>query len=426
MKEFFYSRDKEKVREFLTSTYHGTSDVDDDVAKIIADVRDRGDEAVVEYTKTFDGVDLSEAGIRMSEEEIKKCYDNSDKKLIKSLRVAAERIETFHARQVRENWELREEAGIVLSQKYIPLARVGVYVPGWKAAYPSSVLMNVIPAKVAGVSEIIMTSPFSKKGEINEAAFAAAHICGIKEVYKIGGAQAIAALAFGTETVPKVDKVVGPGNKYVAAAKRLLYGVIDIDMIAGPSEIMILADSSTPIEFMAADLLSQAEHDEDACAILVHIGSCDTVELKRELGAQAAVSPRLPIIRKSLKRNGAIIIVDTVDEAIDLANLKAPEHLQMMFTNAEAEVSKVRNAGAIFVGQYTPEPIGDYIAGPNHVLPTGGTARFFSPLSVDDFVKKTHVVQFSKAALDKLSTDTIRIAEKEGLFAHANSIRIRE
>lgn len=428
MKEFVYSNDKGKIIDFLLPKFmmdEAVEVVDYIVLNIIRDVAKQGDKALIKYTKKFDKVDLNKIGIRMDESEIKKYYDKTNKDLIRSLETAAQRIEEFHKHQLRKDWKIKEDSGIELTQRYIPLERVGIYVPGWKASYPSSVLMNAIPAKVAGVKEIVMTSPFSQSGEVNTAVYAAAYVCGIKEIYKIGGAQAIAALALGTESVPKVDKVVGPGNKYVASAKKLVYGIIDIDMIAGPSEILIIADGSAPIEYIAADMLSQAEHDEDATAITILIGDCDVQAIKKEIIDQSVSSPRSPIIRKSLKQNGAIISVDTVEDAVELANLKAPEHLEMMFKGADRYVSQIKNAGAIFVGRYTPEAIGDYVAGPNHVLPTGGTARFFSPLGVDDFVKKNHVVKFSEEALVKLSKPTIKIAEEEGLFGHANSIKVR-
>jgi histidinol dehydrogenase len=396
------------------------------VLSIISDVLKEGDVALLKYTRLFDKVDFENPeNLKISEEEIKKAYENTPAEMIEILEKAAQRIKRFHEKQKEESWLSFDEDGIVLGQKVTPVERVGVYVPGGKAAYPSSVLMNVIPARIAGVKEIIMVSPPGKEGSIHPPILAAARIAGVDCIYRIGGAQAVAALAYGTETVPKVDKIVGPGNIYVALAKKEVYGHVDIDMIAGPSEIIVLADQTAKAPYVAADLLSQAEHDSMASSILITDSEEIFDDVLQELERQTAKLPLKDIIRSSLQNYGACILVDSIEKAIDLSNALAPEHLELAIRNPMERLDQVKHAGAIFLGHYSPEPVGDYMAGPNHVLPTSGTARFFSPLSVDDFVKKSSIIFYRKEALRKTYKDVARFARMEGLKAHANAMEVR-
>lgn len=396
------------------------------VVKIIADVQRRGDEAILEYTARFDGVHYSDAGeMLVSPEEIREAYEEVDSSYLDILRRAGENIREFHNRQMENSWMALYENGIILGQRIMPLERVGVYVPGGRAAYPSSVLMNVIPAKIAGVSDIIMVTPPGKDKKVNPYTLVAACEAGCSKIFKIGGAQAIAALAFGTATVPRVDKIVGPGNIYVALAKKEVYGFVDIDMIAGPSEVMVLADDSADPAFVAADLMSQAEHDPMAKAILVT--TCEKLahrvpeEVKRQL---EGLSNRDTILA-SLRNFGAVIVVDCLEQAVELANDLAPEHLELAVRNPFEILGAIKHAGSIFLGHFTPEPVGDYMAGPNHVLPTGGTARFFSPLGAYDFVKRSNIICYTEKALKAVACDVIGLASREGLSAHANSIKVR-
>ncbi|MBQ3104599.1 MAG: histidinol dehydrogenase [Lachnospiraceae bacterium] len=395
------------------------------VAGIIEDVRRLGDQALIEYTQRFDQWEATPESLQVTREEIKEAYTLVDSTLVDVMRRSAVNIRQFHSRQLQNSWFLPGEYGSILGMKVLPLEKAGVYVPGGKAAYPSSVLMNVLPAKVAGVSRIIMTTPAGKDGKVNPGTLVAADIAGVDEIYKVGGAQAIAAMAYGTQTIPKVDKITGPGNIYVALAKKACFGHVSIDSIAGPSEILVLADETANPRFVAADLLSQAEHDELASAIL--ITPCK--ELADKVLAQVEdflrELPRAEIIRKSLDNYGYILLTETLQDAVDAANDIASEHLEILTANPFEVMTKIRNAGAIFVGEYSSEPLGDYYAGPNHVLPTNGTARFFSPLSVDDFIKKTSIIAYSRQALAKVHTEIERFAEGEGLTAHANSIRVR-
>lgn len=395
------------------------------VNDIIQNVREKRDEAVFEYTLKFDGATIDQDNIRVTEEEIKEAYEQVDPKLLDVIRKALVNIRDYHTKQKQYSWFDSDESGIILGQKVTPLKTVGVYVPGGKAVYPSSVLMNVIPAKVAGVSNIIMTTPCGKDGKVYPSTLVAAKEAGVDAIYKVGGAQAIAALAFGTESIPKVDKIVGPGNIYVALAKKSVYGHVSIDSIAGPSEILVLADETANPRFVAADLLSQAEHDELASAILV----TTSMELAEKVSAQTDAFikelSRGEIIQKSLDNYGHILVADTLEDAIDAANSIASEHLEIVTANPFEVMTKIRNAGAIFIGEYSSEPLGDYFAGPNHVLPTNGTAKFFSPLSVDDFIKKSSIISYSKDALEKIHTDIEKFAEAEHLTAHANSIKVR-
>lgn len=398
-----------------------SGDVDKSVIKILSDIRRHGDRAVIKYTEKFDSLKLQDLRIRPA--EIAGHAGKADKKVVKSLELAAKRIKTFHEMQKEESWSFSEN-GTTLGQIVRPLARAGVYVPGGKASYPSSVLMNVIPARVAGVDEIALCVP-APKGEINPYVMAAIKMVGVKEVYRIGGAQAIGAMAYGTQTIKRVDKIVGPGNIYVATAKKMVFGDVDIDMIAGPSEILIIGDKNANPAFIAADLLSQAEHDELASSILITDSKALAVAVQQELSRQLALLNRKEIADKSIKNYGAIIMVKDLKEAVMLANEIAPEHLEIMTREPERLLPMIRNAGAIFLGQWTPEPIGDYIAGPNHTLPTGRTARFSSPLGVYDFVKRTSLLNFSRADFMKLARPVLDIAGIEGLDAHGNTVRVR-
>lgn len=395
------------------------------VADIIANIRERKDRAVFEYTKKFDKWDINADNIKVTEEEIEEAYAKTDSDFIEVMKRCAANIDAFHRRQLRNSWIDTKPDGSILGQRIMPIAISGVYVPGGKAAYPSSVLMNVIPAKVAGVKKIIMTTPAGADGKVPTGTLVAAKIAGVDEIYKVGGAQAIAAMAFGTESIPKVDKITGPGNIFVALAKKACFGYVSIDSIAGPSEILVIADETANPLYVAADLLSQAEHDELASAILVTTSE----ELAKAVSAQIdeflKELSRADIIRQSLDNYGYILIADSIDEAVSTANAIASEHLEILTKNPYEVMTKIENAGAIFLGEYSSEPLGDYYAGPNHILPTNGTARFFSPLSVDDFMKKTSIISYSKQALKHAHKDIELFAAKEGLTAHANSISVR-
>ena len=400
-------------------------DFQDKVDAIIKNVRDNGDKAVFDYTAQFDKAEINAENILVTEEEIKEAYEEVDDELIKVIRKAIKNIRDFHEKQIQKSWFETREDGVMLGQKVTPLEKVGVYVPGGKAVYPSSVLMNIMPAKVAGVDKIIMTTPCNAEGKVNPAVLVAAKEAGADEVYKAGGAQAIAALAFGTESIPKVDKIVGPGNIYVALAKKAVYGHVSIDSIAGPSEILVLADETANPRYVAADLLSQAEHDELASAILITTSEDFAKKVSEEVEGFVQVLERKAIIQKSLDNFGYILVAEDMDEAIDTANEIASEHLEIVTANPFEVMTKIRNAGAIFIGEYSCEPLGDYFAGPNHILPTNGTAKFFSPLSVDDFVKKSSIIYYSREALQPIHKDIEQFAKCEQLTAHANSIAVR-
>ena len=395
------------------------------VADIVAQVKERGDEALFDYTARFDGVKLSRETVPVTEAEVEEAYRRVDPSLLQVIRKALVNIRSYHEKQRRYGWFDTTPDGTILGQRVTPLARVGVYVPGGKAVYPSSVLMNIIPAKVAGVGRIAMVTPPGKDGKVNPVTLTAAHLAGATEVYKVGGAQAIAALAFGTESIPKVDKIVGPGNIYVALAKKAVYGHVSIDSIAGPSEIMVLADESANPRFVAADLLSQAEHDEMASAILVTTSRQLAEQVSAQMEEFVQKLSRREIIQKSLDQYGYILVARTMEEAIETVNEIASEHLELVTRNPFEVMTKVKNAGAIFLGEYSSEPLGDYFAGPNHVLPTNGTAKFFSPLSVDDFIKKSSVIYYSREALEAIHEDIMSFAKAEELTAHANSIAVR-
>lgn len=395
------------------------------VREILEDIKTRKDEALFEYTEKFDHAAVSKETVRVTQDEIAEAMAAVPPELIGVLERAAENIRVFHEKQKRISWVDMKEDGSMLGQKITPLEIVGVYVPGGKAAYPSSLLMNVIPAKVAGVDRIVMVTPPGKDGKVNAKTLAAAKIAGVDEVYKAGGAQAIAALAYGTESIPKADKICGPGNIFVALAKKAVYGQVSIDSIAGPSEILVLADETADPLYAAADLLSQAEHDEMASAIMITTSPELAEKVSKEADRMAGELERSEIIRKSLDQFGMIFVADTMEDAVDAANEIASEHLEILTKDPYEIMTKIRNAGAIFLGQYSSEPLGDYYAGPNHILPTNGTARFFSPLNVDDFMKKSSIIAYSYEALKKAHEDIIFFAEQEGLTAHANSIRVR-
>jgi len=395
------------------------------VAEIWDNVKTKGDQAIFEYTARFDQVDLKDKGLEVQAEEIEAAYKEVDDKFLKAIRVSIKNVSEFHSKQLQESWMDIKEDGVILGQKFEPLEKVGIYVPGGSAPLVSSVVMNGAPAKVAGVKEIIMVTPPSKDGGINPYTLVTAAEVGVDRIYKVGGAQAIAGLALGTETMTKVDKIVGPGNIYVTLAKKMAFGYVDIDMLAGPSEVLVLADESANPRFVAADLLSQAEHDPMASSILVTTSSVLAKEVNLELEKQLAKLSRQDICKESLENYGAILVAQDLEEAIDLTNQFAPEHLEVKIDDPFAILGKLKNAGAIFMGEYAAEPIGDYIAGPNHVLPTGGSARFYSPLNIDDFRKKSSIIYYTKAGLEKVKDDAVRIAEVEGLDAHANSIKVR-
>lgn len=395
------------------------------VNEILENVRENGDKAVFDYTRKFDGADISSDNLYVTEAEIQEAYDLVDDKLIETMKKSIQNIRDFHQKQVRNSWFHTREDGVILGQRITALESVGVYVPGGKAAYPSSVLMNIIPAHVAGVKRIVMCTPPGADGKVTPVTLVAAHLAGASEVIKVGGAQAIAALSFGTESIRKVDKIVGPGNIFVALAKKAVYGHVSIDSVAGPSEILVLADETANPQYVAADLLSQAEHDELASAILVTTSR----ELAEQVSAQVddftARLSRQAIISKSIENYGYLLVANSMEEAIDVVNDIASEHLEILTKNPFDTMTRVRNAGAIFLGEYSSEPLGDYFAGPNHVLPTNGTAKFFSPLSVDDFIKKSSVISYSKEALEEVHEDIIHFAKAEHLTAHANSIAVR-
>lgn len=395
------------------------------VREILKQVKSRGDEAVFEYTKKFDGAKTDASNIRVTEEEIKEAYRLIDPSLVEVMRRALCNIRAYHEKQRRNSWFDSKPDGTILGQKVTPLKRVGVYVPGGKAAYPSSVLMNIVPAKVAGVDEVIMVTPPGADGKITPATLVAANEAGADAIYKVGGAQAVGALAYGTKSIPKADKIVGPGNIYVALAKKAVYGHVSIDAIAGPSEILVIADETANPRYVAADLLSQAEHDELASAILITTSEELAEKVSDEADAFILELNRAEIIKESLDHYGYILVTDTMDEAIEAANEIASEHLEIQTADPYDVMTKIRNAGAIFMGEYSSEPLGDYFAGPNHVLPTNGTAKFFSPLSVDDFIKKSSIISYSKEALLKIHKDIEYFAESEGLTAHANSVKVR-
>lgn len=412
------------LKDLLKRSPNQYGDYEAAVNEILNAVRKEGDKAVFSYTEKFDKVRLTSETARVTREEIQEAYEKVEPSLIEVMKKAKENIISFHEKQRQRSW-FDAEDGKILGQKITPLNRVGVYVPGGKAVYPSSVLMNVLPAKVAGVSEIIMTTPCGADGKGYPVTLVAADLAGVDAIYKIGGAHAIGALAYGTETIPKVDKIVGPGNIYVALAKKAVYGHVSIDSIAGPSEILVLADETANPRFVAADLLSQAEHDELASAILVTTSQKLAEEVSAQADAFVATLSRKEILQKSLDNYGYILVADSMDEAIDAVNEIASEHLELMTKDPFQTMTKIKNAGAIFIGEHSSEPLGDYFAGPNHVLPTNGTAKFFSPLSVDDFIKKSSVISYSKEALETIHKDIIAFAEAEGLTAHANSIKVR-
>ena len=413
--------------EFLSKIEERSRNTNNDVTavvtEIINNVRENGDKAVREYTIKFDG--KAPENFEVSKDEIMSAVAECEPEFIVTLKKAADNIRDFHSRQKQQSWLTTKDNGVIMGQRVRGLARVGLYVPGGTAAYPSSVLMNAIPAKIAGVGEIIMVTPPMKDGKPNPNIMAAAAIAGVDRVFLMGGAQAIAALAYGTESVPKVDKIVGPGNIFVATAKKLLYGNVDIDMIAGPSEILVLADETANPKFLAADLMSQAEHDKLASAIMVTTSESLAEETVSQIERQIQMLSRKDIIEASLTNYGVIIVCDTMEKAVEMANQLAPEHLEVCCNNPLEYIGKLDNAGSVFLGNYSPEPLGDYFAGPNHVLPTSGTARFFSPLSVDSFVKKSSFIYYTENALEKDKEDIMRFAETEGLTAHANSIGVR-
>ncbi len=413
------------LNDLLKRSPNHYTEFEDRVADIIAAVRKDQDAAVFSYTKKFDGADITSENVKVTDAEIKEAYAKVDEKLLSVIRKAKENIRIYHEKQKQYSWFDSEESGILLGQKVTAIQTAGVYVPGGKAVYPSSVLMNVLPAKVAGVDRIIMTTPPEADGSVYASTLVAAKEAGVDEIYKVGGAQAIAAMAFGTQSIPKADKIVGPGNIYVALAKKAVFGYVSIDSIAGPSEILVLADETANPRFVAADLLSQAEHDELASAILITTSQTLAKQVSEEIDRFTEVLLRKEIISKSLENYGYILIAEAMEEAIAAANDIASEHLEIVTENAYEVMTKIRNAGAIFIGEYSSEPLGDYFAGPNHVLPTNGTAKFFSPLGVDDFIKKSSVISYSKEALEAVYQDIAQFAECEKLTAHANSIRVR-
>ena len=413
----------EITKEEIFARTESTINVEEIVADIIKNVRADKDEALLRYSEKFDGVRLS--AIEVTEEEIDEAVASVDAKFIEILKRASESIYAFHSRQVRNSFLINDKDGVIIGQKIIPIEKVGLYVPGGTAAYPSSVLMNCIPAKIAGCPEIVMVTPPSKEGKVNPHILAAARVAGVNRVFKVGGAQAIAALAYGTQTVPQVDKIVGPGNAFVAEAKKQVFGKVSIDMIAGPSEILVIADATCNPKYVAADLLSQAEHDRMASAVLVTDSEKLAYDVAEELERQLPLLERVDIATTSINNNGKIIITGSIDEAVEVANSIAPEHLEICVDKPFMYLDKIKNAGSVFMGKYCPEALGDYMAGPNHTLPTSGTARFSSPLSVDDFIKKTQFSYFTEDALEKVCRDVEYFANKEGLGAHAKSAVIR-
>ena len=415
---------KDILQNLLKRSPNNYGEFEGRVNAIIEEVRNNRDQAVFNYTKQFDGADINAGNILVTEEEIAEAYEQVDTTLLAVIRKSLVNIKKYHEKQVQNSWFTTED-GIILGQKVTALATVGVYVPGGKAVYPSSVLMNVLPAKVAGVDRIVMCTPPGKDGKVYPSTLVAAKEAGVDEIYKVGGAQAIAAMAFGTESVPKVDKIVGPGNIYVALAKKAVFGYVSIDSIAGPSEILVLADETANPRYVAADLLSQAEHDEMASAILITTSQKLAEEVSAEIDQFVAELSRKEIIQKSLDNYGYILVADNMEEAIDTVNAIASEHMEIVTADPFHVMTKIRNAGAIFIGEYSSEPLGDYFAGPNHVLPTNGTAKFFSALSVDDFIKKSSIISYSKEALETVHQDIEQFAKAEQLTAHANSIHVR-
>lgn len=427
MRKVILSEDTKKdiLENLLKRSPNSYGKFEASVAAILADVKEKGDEAVFDYTKRFDGANINAANIVVTKEEIDEAYSLVDEQLVEVIRKALVNIREYHAKQKQYSWFDSTPNGTILGQKVTPLNRVGVYVPGGKAAYPSSVLMNIIPAKVAGVNQIIMTTPPGKDGRVNPGTLVAANEAGVDVIYKAGGAQAIAAMAYGTNSIRKVDKIVGPGNIYVALAKKAVYGHVSIDSIAGPSEILVIADETANPRYVAADLLSQAEHDEMASAILITTSEELADKVSKEIDSFVAELSRSEIISKSLENYGYILIARDIDEAVETANEIASEHLEIVTKDPFTVMTKIRNAGAIFLGEYSSEPLGDYFAGPNHVLPTNGTAKFFSPLGVDDFIKKSSIISYSREALEPIHEDIIKFANAERLTAHANSIKVR-
>ncbi len=412
-----------KKEDILTRDINTKSGVEDIVSDIIDNVRNNGDKALKEYSLKFDKAEIE--NLEVTNEEIEEAYNSEDKAFIATLEKARDNIHHFHSHQVRNNFIINDKDGVILGQKITPIEKVGLYVPGGTASYPSSVLMNAVPAKIAGVKEIVMVTPPDKSGNIPAPILAAAKVAGVDRIFKTGGAQAVAALAFGTESMPKVDKVVGPGNVFVATAKRMLYGIVDIDMIAGPSEILVLADGTCNPEYVAADLLSQAEHDKLASAVLITDSAELAQKVSDELEKQIPELPRCEIARTSIDTNGKIIIAENMKQAVMISNEIAPEHLEVCVDNPFELLNLITNAGSIFLGKNVPESLGDYLAGPNHTLPTSGTARFSSPLSVDDFIKKSSFIYFSEDALNEVGEDVVRFANKEGLHAHGRAVSKR-
>lgn len=416
---------KDILTDLLKRSPSSYGTYEETVAKIVEDVKENGDKAVFSYTKQFDKFDLNALNIRVTREEIAKAYEEIEDALIAVYKKSAENIRVFHEKQLRNSWFDTKPDGTILGQRMTPIERAGVYVPGGKAAYPSSVLMNIIPAKVAGVEQIIMTTPCNSEGKVNPGTLVAADIAGADVIFKVGGAQAIAAMAFGTESIPKADKITGPGNIFVALAKKAVYGHVSIDSVAGPSEILVLADETANPRYVAADLLSQAEHDELASAILITTSQELAEAVSKEVEAFTAELSRKEIIKKSLDNYGYILLAENMEAAIQTANEIASEHLEILTANPFDVMTRIKNAGAIFLGEYSSEPLGDYFAGPNHILPTNGTAKFFSPLNVDDFMKKTSIISYSREALYKVHDDIEAFAKSEGLTAHANSVKVR-
>ncbi len=421
-----FTAENDDFKKFLASAQASLKKYEEQVAKIGQQVRENGDQAVFACTLEFDGASISQDNFRVSDEEIGAAYEKVDDEYLSALGAAIENIWDYHSRQIRNSWMEPDERGNILGQLFRPLERVGIYVPGGTAAYPSSVLMNAIPAQVAGVEEIVMVSPPDRDGNMNPYTLVAAAELELDEIYKMGGAQAVFALALGTESVKKVDLISGPGNIYVTLAKKMVYGEVNIDMLAGPSEILIVADKKANPVYLAADMMSQAEHDVLARSILVSDSEDLIIEVEAELNRQVEGMSRGEIIKKSLEDYGALVLVSSIEEACEIANLVAPEHLELMVENPFSILSKIHNAGAIFVGEYTPEPVGDYYAGPNHILPTGGTARFYSPVSVDTFRKSSSLIYYSEAGIQEDADDIIKLATVEGLTAHANSVRVRK
>lgn len=423
--ELTESTRKNVLNDLLKRSPNNYSEYEETVNEILSNVKENGDQALFEYTLKFDKFQLTPENIQVTREEIQEAYARMDSELVEVIKRSAANIRAFHEKQLRNSWFDAREDGTILGMKITPIGRVGVYVPGGKAAYPSSVLMNVIPAKVAGVTDIIMTTPPGADGKVNPGTLVAADIAGVGTIYKVGGAQAIAAMAYGTQSIPKVDKITGPGNIFVALAKKAVYGYVSIDSIAGPSEILVLADETANPRYVAADLLSQAEHDELASAILITTSRELAEQVSEEVDGFVARLSRREIMEKSLENYGYILLAEDMEAAIQAANDIASEHLEILTKNPFDTMTRIKNAGAIFLGEYSSEPLGDYYAGPNHILPTNGTAKFFSPVNVDDFLKKTSIISYSREALQAVHEDIECFAESEGLTAHANSIRVR-